>query len=251
MYGFFNFYIHVQVRQAGIQCPLLEYFTAVLTHAQTSPPAKEYWEKKKKLQRIKNNCMHRQLGQIMNNKTEKDQKTNYCFWGSGSNNSFCAWSLHVAPPGAGGPPQPPFWPNPWTAPTLDSFEGPTHPLLKSKQGKLLLVFAVSFCSPSPSKALPEFLICPLINCYWLKSPRTQVSNKSNTHLAETIHGILNFDLFPGQLGIAGYIAGYALVMPGAVTSHSTQQPCGHRVDKQIHLQPSVLYPDNHPVFHAQ
>lgn len=58
-------------------------------------------KKKKKLQRIKNNCMHRQLGQIMNSKTEKDQKTNYCFWGSGSNNSFCAWSLHMAPPGAG------------------------------------------------------------------------------------------------------------------------------------------------------
>ena len=147
--------------------------------------------------------------------------------------------------------KPPFWPNPWTAPTLDSFEGPTHPLLESKQGKLLLVFAASFCSPSPSKALPEFLIWPLINCYWLQSPRTQVSNKSNTHLAETIHGILNFDLFPGQLGIAGYIAWYALVMPGAVTSHSTQQPCGHRVDKQIRLQPSVLYPDNHPVFHVQ
>lgn len=31
-------------------------------------------KKKKKLQRIKNNCMHRQLGQIMSNKTEKTKK---------------------------------------------------------------------------------------------------------------------------------------------------------------------------------
>ena len=73
MYGFFDFYIHVQVRQGGTRRPLLGYFAAVLTHRQTSSPAK------KKLQRTKNNCMHRQLGQVMSNKIEKDQKTDYCF----------------------------------------------------------------------------------------------------------------------------------------------------------------------------
>lgn len=42
MYGFFDFYIYVQVRQGGTRRPLLGYFAAVLTHRQTSSPAKEY-----------------------------------------------------------------------------------------------------------------------------------------------------------------------------------------------------------------
>ena len=134
----------------------------------------------------------------------------------------------------------PSGPTPGPAPTLDSFEGPTHPLLESKQGKLLLVFAASSCSPSPSKALPEFLIWLLINRYWLKSPRTQVSNKSNTHLVETIHGILNFDLFPGQLGIAGYSR---IRSRDARSSDKPQHLAAMQSQgEQIHLQPSVSVP---------
>ena len=147
MYGFFNFYIQVQVRQAGTQCPLLGYFTAVLTHGQTSPPAKEYWEKKK-LQRIKNNCMHRQLGQIMSNKIEKDQKTNYCFWGSGSNNTAsahdpCTWHHQ----GLGGPPQPPFWPNPWTCPHPRLIWGTHSPPLREQAREVVTCFCCVLLQP--------------------------------------------------------------------------------------------------------
>lgn len=41
------------------------------------------------------------------------------------------------------------------------------PLLGNKQGNLLLVFAPSCCGRSPSKALPEFLVWPLVHLYWL------------------------------------------------------------------------------------
>ena len=116
----------------------------------------------------------------------------------------------------------PSGPTPGPAPTLNSFEGPTHPLLDSKQGKLL-VFAPSSCSASPSKALPEFLICPLISFYWLK-----VSNKSNTHLIETIRGILNFDFFP---------PGYSRILSRDAGSHDKPQllAATWSQGKQIHL----------------
>ena len=46
----------------------------------------------------------------------------------------------------------------------------------SKQGNLLLVFDLHCCSRGPNKALPEFLVWPLINFYWLRRPKSLVSN---------------------------------------------------------------------------
>ena len=55
----------------------------------------------------------------------------------------------------------------------------------SKQGHLLLVFAPSCCSVSPSKALPKFLIWPLINFYWLRRWPHFLSEVSLTTLTMT------------------------------------------------------------------
>ena len=56
--------------------------------------------------------------------------------------------------GVGKTPKPPLRPDPWTHPY------PQPPL----QGKLF-VLAPPCCSRDPNKALPEFLIWPLINFY--------------------------------------------------------------------------------------
>ena len=126
-----------------------------------------------------NNCIHAQLGQLRNNKIQKDQKPNHHFWGVGSKSSVLHMILaHTTTKGVGRPPKPP------SGLTLDLPLPSSHlrdqlsppPAPGSKQGNLLLVFSPSCCSTSPSKALPEFHFWPLINFYWLKSLRTQVSN---------------------------------------------------------------------------
>ena len=64
-------------------------------------------------------------------------------------------------------------------PTLTPFKGPApHPPTPSKKGNLLLVFSPSCCSTSHNKALPEFLIWPVTNFYWLKSTGTLVCNST-------------------------------------------------------------------------
>ena len=89
---------------------------------------------------------------------------------SGAKAGYCAWFLHTTPPrGWANYLSHPSGPNPPSTHLRDQLSG-------SEQGNLLLVFAPSCCSLSPSKALPEFLIWPLVNFYWLKSSRTQVCN---------------------------------------------------------------------------
>ena len=111
------------------------------------------------------------------NKIQKDQKPNCHFWGVGSKAGYWACTLHTAPPrGWGRPPKPPLRPDPGSVPTLTPFKAPAcpPPTSEREQGHLLFVFAPMCYSTSPNKALPEFLIWPLINFYWLKSPRTQL-----------------------------------------------------------------------------
>ena len=81
---------------------------------------------------------------------------------------------HSTTKGVDRPPKPPLRPNP--GPTCIPYKQPARPGSWSKQGKLLLVFTPSCCSKNPNKALPEFLAWPLINFYWLRRPRTLVSN---------------------------------------------------------------------------
>lgn len=60
--------------------------------------------------------------------------------------------------------------------TLPSPYVRNQPALLGRASNLLLVLALSCYSTSFNKALPGILICPFINFYWWKSPRTQVDN---------------------------------------------------------------------------
>ena len=116
------------------------------------------------------------------NKTQKGRKPTATFEVLGAEAGYGAWSLHTAPPRG------------WTdhlsyssttthpsSPTLTPFKEPAV-LLWEWARETVFVFAPSCCSMSLNKALPDFLIWPLINFYWLKNPRTQVSNKHITSI---------------------------------------------------------------------
>ena len=48
--------------------------------------------------------------------------------------------------------------------------------------KELFVLPTPCCSGDPNKALPEFLVWPLINFYWLRKPRTLEGNECRGHI---------------------------------------------------------------------
>ena len=94
----------------------------------------------------------------------------------GTKTAYWACSLHKAPPQvwAGHRSHPS---SPTHGPALPSPHLRNQPiLLESMQGHLLLAFIPLCCSMNPNEALLEILIWPLLNFYWLKSPRTQISN---------------------------------------------------------------------------
>ena len=72
----------------------------------------------------------------------------------------------------------PLSPSHWSGPALTSFKAPAYPPSENKQGHLFHVFPPLWYNVSPDKALPEFLVWPFINFYWLKSPRRLVGNSS-------------------------------------------------------------------------
>ena len=63
--------------------------------------------------------------------------------------------------GLGKTPKPPLD----TAPTLIPHNDQARPTRGGQQGNLLLVLTPDCCSWGPKKALPEFLVWPLINLY--------------------------------------------------------------------------------------
>ena len=82
--------------------------------------------------------------------------------------------------------------NPWNSPgqntgvgSLSLLQGifPTQEwnrgLLQCRRILYQLSYQGSYCKWSPNKILPEFLARPLINFYWLKSPRTPGGNKGS------------------------------------------------------------------------
>ena len=83
-----------------------------------------------------------------------------------AHNTSRGWANH--PSHASGP-------TPGHTPTLTPYKEPAHPLLGNEQGNLLLVFVPPCGSRGPNKALPEFLVWPLINFFWLRRPRSLIS----------------------------------------------------------------------------
>ena len=124
--------------------------------------------------RLKLTALHAHLGQI-NNKIQKGQNPASTSEAPGAKAWPWACPLHTASP------------KEW-ADHLSHSSGPTHhdvttlkpfkklfpatpfPASGSKQGNLLLVLTLLICSPSPGKALPEFLIWHFINFYCVQEP---------------------------------------------------------------------------------
>ena len=68
---------------------------------------------------------------------------------------------HNITKGGGETPELPFQPDPWTHPYPHSHEEPARPHLREQ----------ALCSRDPSNALPEFLVWPLVNFYWLRKAK--------------------------------------------------------------------------------
>ena len=81
---------------------------------------------------------------------------------------------HSITKGVGRPPKPLLCPTHHDVTTLKPFKklfpATRFPASGSKQENLLLVLTLLICSPSPSKALPEFLVWHFINFYWVQEP---------------------------------------------------------------------------------
>ena len=120
--------------------------------------------------------IHMQSWQL-NNQIRKGPNPTASSEAPGTKARYCEWSLHRAPQnGARRPPRP------WL-----SFTSPP-PGSGREQGNMFLVFLHWCCSTSTGKALPEFLIWPLVNFYWLKG---QKKKKSNTQKYEMTGTLIN------------------------------------------------------------
>ena len=115
----------------------------------------------KKLNGTKNNCVHGRLGQIMDNKIQKDPKNPTAASEEAGAKPGCwvprvppalntteGWADHLSPPSG---------PTPGHTPTLTLYKEPAHPASGSEQGDLLLVLAPSCCSRGPVKPCLNFL----------------------------------------------------------------------------------------------
>ena len=106
--------------------------------------------------------MHAQLGQILDKRYKRLKKPNCYFWKAGSKNrvlgaraGYCTCPLHsTLPKGWANHLSHASCPAPGHTPTLTPYKEPARP-------------APPCCSRGPSKALPEFLVWPLINSYCL------------------------------------------------------------------------------------
>ena len=143
---------------------------------------KNIFSTKYKLSRTKNNCVHAQLGQIMNNKIPKDKKAPLALLksraekqGAGSKSRGLGMPPALSTNKAvGKPPKPPLWPNSWTHHYPHPTEGSRSASLCSRREQARAPVTCSCCPPGPCpsaaagapiKALYEFLVWPLVNFY--------------------------------------------------------------------------------------
>ena len=116
--------------------------------------------------------MHAQLGQIMNNKTQKGQNTSTVSEVGRTKAGYCTWSLLTAPSGWPDHLRRPSGMTYWSIPCLLPSNNQIAPQQKARAPFFW------FCGPSPNKALPEFLVWPLINFYWLRAQGLQSAAES-------------------------------------------------------------------------
>ena len=122
------------------------------------------------------NCIHVQLGHMLNPKDTRRPKTQLLLLRSWEQKAAsCACPLHATPP-KGWAKHLSHLPSltPGHTPILTPCKEKACPSLgASQQGNLLFVLIHPCCSKCPNKG---FLVWPLINFYWLKRPRTLVGS---------------------------------------------------------------------------
>ena len=118
--------------------------------------------------RTKNNWVHVQLGQILDDKIQQEQKPN-CHFGRARSKSWVLrmpFAHSTSKNGWGQTSQAPGQP-------LETLTTPT--LTPCKQGNLLLVLSpCSAAAGAPVKPCLNFLSVLFINFYWLRRPRTLI-----------------------------------------------------------------------------
>ena len=124
------------------------------------------WATKYKLYGTKINCMHVQLGQILDKRyketktplvtsKEPEAKVGYCTCPL----HIKGWANHLSHPSS-------------LTPGTNSCPSSEH----ASKGNCYLFLLPHCCWKGPNKALPEFPVLPLINFYWLRRARIVVCN---------------------------------------------------------------------------
>ena len=132
------------------------------------------------------------LWQILD-KTQKDQKNSVApSEEPGVKAKYCAYPLYSTPPKVEQNTQsiPLVWP---LDPHLTSLYIRSQLVLTqgaSKQGTMFLVLIPHWCSRGPSKALPEFFVCPLINFYWLLRLTVWEGHKTIRNISLVLEGLV-------------------------------------------------------------
>ena len=145
------------LRQAGTWDPLLQSLH-LDKHLHQQQNTKKLWV-------TENNCVHMQLGQIKDNKIQKDQKPSCHFWRAGSKNRVlgakagnCACPLHTTLPNG--------WadhlshsagPTPGPAPTLTPCKEPPRPPRRMSRGTCYLFSLPPAAAGTPIKPCLYFL----------------------------------------------------------------------------------------------
>ena len=107
----------------------------------------------------------------------KRPKPSCHFWGAKSNSRIPRIiPIHITTKGLADHPSHPFHPTQPTNSPSPSLRLSPPLILGSEQGPVWLVLTASCYSISPNKALPTFLVWPLIKLHWLKGLRTQAGN---------------------------------------------------------------------------
>ena len=137
------------LRQAGTWDPLLQclHLDKCLLKKQNT----------KKLYETKNNCMHVQLGQILDNNIQRDQKPNCDFWRAGSKSRVLSMPpAYSTAKGVGKPPKPLSSPSPGCIPTLTPYKEPAWPPWVSQRNCCLFLLLVAEAG-APIKPCLNFL----------------------------------------------------------------------------------------------
>ena len=147
------------------------------------------WQNTNKLYGAKNNCVHAQLGQILDKRSKETEKPNCHFWRawsktgcqeqnwvSGTKAEYWACPLHTSLPEgwADHLRHPAVWP-PGHTPVLTALQDCFSP--PRGAGESVVCSLSQCCRRSCSEVSPEFIIWPLINSCWSRRPRTLAGNR--------------------------------------------------------------------------